>query len=143
MKLLDKIFNKEKYLTFFDKDGILKNGVWVLFKNQSRIIYKILPNSEIGDILLAIDIRGTDLPRTMKDMAVCEPEPKYIAGFGITSQQCPQNIPKYISEYLAKIRKYIRNNKNISKYNKQVYKYLIDILSDSTLIIRDDITMKM
>jgi len=145
MKVLDRIFNnifdkENKYLCFYDKDGIISGGIWILFDDKADTVLKVLQNPEIGDILLAID-RDAQPIRTFEEMVHNCPNPKYIAGIAIPTQRKPRNIGKYIENYLLKMTKVLDKSKK-KDYNSKVYKYLIDKMSYCKLMIQRGITMQ-
>jgi len=142
LKALDSVFHKKpEYLVFWDKDGILQKGLWVLFGHNPETldtggrVLKILPDPEFGDIMLCIAS-----PISYEEMVDREPDLRDIVGFATVVFQEPEYIPKYLQEYWSRI--YARcKQSGFSGYKRAVYEYIMARLQDSKLLFAKGVTM--
>jgi len=163
-KALDEVFHKEpEYLVFWDKDGILQGGLWILFGrsetsgivNQLKFassgagsqmnganvdtggrVLKIIPDQEFGDIMLCID---SDM--TYEEMVDCEPDLMSIVGFATIAPQEPEYIPKYLQEYWSRIQGRCKQS-GFSGYKRAVYEHILVRLQRCQLLHAKDVTMR-
>jgi len=138
-RMLDEIFGvKKDYLCFYDKVGILHDGLWILFKDGVNTVFKILKDPVFGDMMLAID-RNKQSIQTYEEMEECNPDPQHIVGIAIISPQEPGCYQEFISNYFSNIKKKINKT---NKYNKSIYLYLLDRLDDCRIRVVRNVTMQ-
>jgi hypothetical protein len=147
-KLFDKILKPERdilddnikeYLVFYDKDGIMPGGLWILFQKRSNTVLKVLHDRTFGDILLAIDITNRNIV-TYEQMETMQPDPKHITGIAIPVSEEPKDYGKCITRYIRHLKKAMKLD--IDLYNKEVYKYLIKKISKCNLRVVKGLTMQ-
>ena len=125
--ILKKVFaiQSEQYLCFHDKDGILKNGLWIFFEQDADdLVFEVLPNKILGDLVLAFS-RGT---------TQC---PEHIVGIAFIVGLEPEDYRECVERYVFGIQQ----NIPVNKYQKQVYSYILDKLSHCTLNITRHLTL--
>ena len=144
--MLDKIFGRTQhdYICFYDQNGIVEKGLWIVLRSGANAVFKVLPDPIFGDMMLAID-RNKQPIRTYEEMEHHNPDPQYIVAIAIISPEEPEDYQAFIANYFSYIKRAINDNKqdmvNINEYNKSVYLHLIDKLSDCRIQVVKGATM--
>ena len=135
---VDKIFgDKKEYLCFYDESGILEGGLWVLFKQSSGCVLKVLKHPKIGDILLAVD---SDM--SYEAMEIFNLDPQNIIRIAIAVSKNPKDIVEYLRGYLGNIKYQLSHIREIPEYHRQIYSYILERISHCNLLTKGGISME-
>jgi hypothetical protein len=134
MNNLERVFDntlcqQSKYLIFWDKSGILENGLWVLLKPSDKCEMKVLPDPEFGDIMLCVEDNGADI----------EQYPQNITGFAMVVSKEPKDIVEYLRKYCSRI---YSNLSKISGERRKIYEYLLGKLEGCNILCAKGLTMQ-
>jgi len=123
-----------EHIVFWDEDGILEGGLWVLFDQTDcdrGYVLKVLHNREFGDIIL--------LCSSYDEIEDNEIDLETMIGFATVAQYEPESIVDYINDYWSCIK---RKLSKVSNNHRYVYEYILDKLDDCNLLIAEGITMQ-
>ena len=136
---IDCAFNTHpKYLMFWDKNGILEGGLWVLFKRSDECVLQVLSDPEFGDIMLCVDKTTSGVGGRLNRINGVS-IPQNIIGFAIVVRQEPQKMEEYLGCYCSRI------HYNLSKmpgYKRSVYEYILNKLEGCNLLCAKGLTMQ-
>jgi len=134
--LFDKVvaFKEKKYLTFYDKDGILSGGVWVVFEESDKCILQVLPDRRYGDVLLCVKINS--LEETLEDEPL---NPENIIGFALGTNKRPKSLRKFLISHWSEIK---TDLPRIKGENKRVYSHILEKLNRCQLMIQKGYSMQ-
>jgi len=129
-----------QYLVFWDKNRLVRGGLWILFDNDTDNVLKILEDSVIGDIILAINKEDQPVV-TYEEMYNHEPDVRYITGISIPTKAKPDNYISFILRYFNKIKQILPTLEENS-YRYKVYTHLIERMDKCELLFGDGINIE-